>query len=61
MRPGIRLLLDNIRPCPAYVLSRYGDVLAANPESLAALSFLDRFGQRPVIGQVTVRLSAGPF
>ncbi|HVV20571.1 MAG TPA: helix-turn-helix domain-containing protein [Pseudonocardiaceae bacterium] len=35
VRPGIRLLLENIRPCPAYVLSRYGDVLAANPEGLA--------------------------
>lgn len=35
LRPGIRLLLENLRPCPAYVLSRYGDVLAANPEGLA--------------------------
>ncbi|HEV2634404.1 MAG TPA: helix-turn-helix transcriptional regulator [Actinocrinis sp.] len=35
LRPGILLLLENIRPCPAYVLSRYSDVLAANPEALA--------------------------
>lgn len=35
VRPGITLLLENIRPCPAYVLSRYSDVLAANPEGLA--------------------------
>ncbi len=34
-RPGVLLLLENIRPCPAYVLSRYSDVLAANPEGLA--------------------------
>ena len=35
LRPGVLLLLENIRPCPAYVLSRYGDVLASNPEGLA--------------------------
>ncbi|WP_329243921.1 helix-turn-helix transcriptional regulator [Actinoallomurus sp. NBC_01490] len=35
LRPGILMLLENIRPCPAYVLSRYSDVLAANPEGLA--------------------------
>ena len=35
LRPGVVLLLENLRPCPAYVLSRYGDVLAANPEGLA--------------------------
>jgi transcriptional regulator with XRE-family HTH domain len=35
LRPGVLLLLENLRPCPAYVLSRYGDVLAANPEGLA--------------------------
>jgi len=35
VRPGLRLLLENIRPCPAYVLSRTSDILAANPEALA--------------------------
>lgn len=35
VRPGIRQLLDTVRPCPAYVLSRTSDVLAANPEGLA--------------------------
>ncbi len=51
IRPGIRLLLENIRPCPAYVLSRYGDVLAANPEGLALHVGLDAWpaGQRNTI------------
>lgn len=35
VRPGIRQLLETLRPCPAYVLSQIGDVLAANPEALA--------------------------
>ncbi|MEU9383640.1 helix-turn-helix transcriptional regulator [Streptomyces sp. NPDC048279] len=34
VRPGIDLLLDNLRPGPAYVLSRTLDVLAANPGGL---------------------------
>jgi transcriptional regulator with XRE-family HTH domain len=33
--PNLRLLLENLRPCPALVLSRTSDVLAANPEGLA--------------------------
>jgi transcriptional regulator with XRE-family HTH domain len=32
---SMRLLLENLRPCPALVLSRTSDVLAANPEGLA--------------------------
>ncbi len=35
VRPGILLLLETVRPSPAYVLSRYSDVLAINPEGLA--------------------------
>jgi transcriptional regulator with XRE-family HTH domain len=34
---SMRLLLENLRPCPAMVLSRTSDVLAANPEGLALL------------------------
>jgi transcriptional regulator with XRE-family HTH domain len=30
VRPTVRLLLESVRPCPAYVLSRTNDVLAAN-------------------------------
>jgi transcriptional regulator with XRE-family HTH domain len=34
IRPGIRQLLETLRPCPAYVLNQISDVLAANPEAL---------------------------
>jgi transcriptional regulator with XRE-family HTH domain len=35
VRPGIRQLLQTVRPYPAYVLSWTSDILAANPEALA--------------------------
>lgn len=35
VRPGLLLLLETLRPCPAYLLSPISDVLAANPEGLA--------------------------
>jgi transcriptional regulator with XRE-family HTH domain len=31
VRPTLKLLLEAIRPCPAYVVNRTNDVLAANP------------------------------
>jgi transcriptional regulator with XRE-family HTH domain len=34
VRPTLLNLLEAIRPCPAYVLSRTNDVLAANPSGL---------------------------
>jgi transcriptional regulator with XRE-family HTH domain len=34
VRPGVRQLLQSVRPCPAYVLTRTSDLLAANPEAL---------------------------
>jgi transcriptional regulator with XRE-family HTH domain len=34
VRPGIRHLLETVRPCPAYLLTRTSDLLAANPEGL---------------------------
>jgi transcriptional regulator with XRE-family HTH domain len=34
VRPSVRLLLETLRPNPAYVLSRTNDVLAANPGGL---------------------------
>lgn len=40
VRPGIRQLLETVRPCPAYVLTRTSDVLAANPEGLALFAGL---------------------
>jgi hypothetical protein len=36
--------MATVRPCPAYVLSRPSDVLAANPEGLALLSSPARNG-----------------
>lgn len=35
VRPGVRQLLETVRPCPAYVLTRGSDLLAANPEAFA--------------------------
>ncbi|WP_042377790.1 helix-turn-helix domain-containing protein [Streptacidiphilus melanogenes] len=35
--PGLRLLLESLRPSPAYVLDEVNDVLAANPEGLALM------------------------
>ena len=50
-RPGLRLLLESIRPSPAYVLSEVNDVLAANPEGLALMPGLYDWppGQRNTI------------
>ena len=39
--PGIRQLLEKLRPCPAYVLNPISDVLAANPEAIALFAGLD--------------------
>ncbi|MBF6320775.1 helix-turn-helix domain-containing protein [Nocardia cyriacigeorgica] len=35
--PGLRLLLDSVRPSPAYVLNEVNDVVAANVEGLALM------------------------
>lgn len=35
VRPGIRQMLETLRPYPAYVLTRISDILAINPEGLA--------------------------
>src|SRR5690348_8641526 len=40
IRPGIRQLLETVRPCPAYVITRTSDVLAANAEALALFAGL---------------------
>jgi len=37
---AVRLLLERLRPCPALVLARTSDVLAANPEGLALFAGL---------------------
>jgi hypothetical protein len=38
--PGVRQLLETVRPCPAYVLTRTSDLLAANPEALTLFAGL---------------------
>ncbi|SDH35595.1 Helix-turn-helix domain-containing protein [Nonomuraea jiangxiensis] len=43
VRPGIRQLLQTLRPCPAYVRNRTNDILAANPEGLAVLAGIDEW------------------
>ncbi|MEV7805235.1 helix-turn-helix domain-containing protein [Microbispora sp. NPDC088329] len=46
--PAVAALLDRLRPWPALVLARNGDVLAANPEGLALYAGLDsRHDVRP--------------
>ncbi|OLT01242.1 transcriptional regulator [Pseudonocardia sp. CNS-004] len=50
--PSLRLLLENLRPCPAMVLSRAGDVLAANPEGIALYHGL---GEWPPTRRNTIR------
>ena len=40
VRPGVRQLLETVRPCPAYVLTRTSDLLAANPEALTLFADL---------------------
>lgn len=37
VRPGVRLLLENLRPNPAHVISRTADVLACNPGGMRLL------------------------
>jgi transcriptional regulator with XRE-family HTH domain len=49
--PGLRLLLESVRPSPAYVLDEVNDVLAANPEGLALMPGLGDWppGQRNTV------------
>jgi hypothetical protein len=46
VRAGIRLLLDTIRPCPAYVPNWLNDIRAANPEGLALLAGIEECRSR---------------
>ena len=52
VRPGVLQLLKTVRPCPAYVLTRTSDLLAANPEALALFVGL---ADRPPEQRNTVR------
>jgi transcriptional regulator with XRE-family HTH domain len=52
VRAGVRLLLETVRPCPAYVQNRVNDILAANPEGLALFAGIEEW---PVHRRNTVR------
>jgi transcriptional regulator with XRE-family HTH domain len=46
VRPGIDLILESMRPNPAYVVSRVNDVLASNPGGLQMLPGIDDWAPR---------------
>uniref|UniRef100_UPI0004C8E8D4 helix-turn-helix transcriptional regulator n=1 Tax=Streptomyces fulvoviolaceus TaxID=285535 RepID=UPI0004C8E8D4 len=46
VRPGVKLLLENLRPNPAHVVSRTNDLLAANPSGLRLLSGIEEWPAR---------------
>lgn len=52
VRPGVRLLLETVRPWPAYVQNRVNDILAANAEALALFAGITEW---PVHRRNTVR------
>ncbi|ACU37830.1 helix-turn-helix domain-containing protein [Actinosynnema pretiosum subsp. pretiosum] len=41
VRPGVKLILESLRPNPAYVVSRVDDVLAANPGGTRLFAGID--------------------
>ena len=52
VRPSVRLLLETVRPNPAYVLSRTNDLLAANP---GGLNLMPGLAEWPVRQRNTIR------
>jgi hypothetical protein len=46
VRPGVKLLLESLRPNPAHVVSRTGDLLAANPGGLRLLAGIEEWPVR---------------
>lgn len=52
IRPGLRLLLETVRPCPAYVQNQVNDIIAANAEGYALLAGIEEW---PVHRRNTVR------
>jgi transcriptional regulator with XRE-family HTH domain len=52
VRAGVRLLLETVRPCPAYVQNRVNDILAANPEGIALFAGIEEW---PASRRNTVR------
>ncbi|WP_222843975.1 helix-turn-helix transcriptional regulator [Cellulosimicrobium sp. CUA-896] len=43
VRAGVRLILENLRPFPAYVTNRIGDLLAWNPSGLRMLAGIEEW------------------
>jgi hypothetical protein len=43
VRPTLLAILEAVRPCPAYVLGRTNDMLAANPSGLALLPGMEQW------------------
>lgn len=43
VRGGVRLLMETVRPCPAYAQNTVNDILAANPEGLALLAGIEEW------------------
>jgi transcriptional regulator with XRE-family HTH domain len=46
VRPGVKLLLESLRPAPAYVVSRTNDLLAANPAGLRLFAGIEEWSAR---------------
>ncbi|WP_326672266.1 helix-turn-helix transcriptional regulator [Streptomyces canus] len=46
VRPGVKLLLESLRPNPAHVVSRTHDLLAANPGGLRLLAGIEEWPAR---------------
>lgn len=46
VRPGVKLLLESLRPHPAHVVSRTNDLLAANPGGLRLLPGIEDWPAR---------------
>ncbi|MER7009390.1 helix-turn-helix transcriptional regulator [Dactylosporangium sp. NPDC000555] len=60
LRPGVRHLLEALRPNPAYVVSPINDLLAANPAGLRLLAGIDSWpaSQRNIIRYVFLHPAA---
>ncbi|MFC8666240.1 helix-turn-helix transcriptional regulator [Streptomyces sp. NPDC057199] len=46
IRPGVKLLLETLRPNPTHVVSRTNDLLAANPSGLKLLTGIEEWPTR---------------
>ncbi|MDV7224083.1 helix-turn-helix transcriptional regulator [Streptomyces prunicolor] len=46
VRPGVKQLMEGLRPFPAYVVSRTNDLLAANPAGLRLLAGMESWPAR---------------